>query len=121
MKTLKLVRLAMFDSSAPQTPGITKKGEVYRLVSPLLGNGILTAEGAEHTKVRKVAEMAFGLDALELTCSTAHHLMQTRYNPHIDASFDPTIGGARVKVYDHMLKLTLDTLGEGTSVTNNIK
>ena len=87
--------------------GSTTKGKVYRLVRPLIGDGLLAAAGVEHARQRRTAELGFKLEALELTATTAATLMRTRYAPYVDAR-----GASDVDVYELMLKLTLDVLGE---------
>jgi cytochrome P450 len=87
--------------------GTTTKGKVYRLVKPLIGDGLLASAGEEHARQRRTSELGFKLEALELTCATCASLMSTRYCPYVDAQ------RSAVDVYELMLKLTLDVLGEG--------
>jgi hypothetical protein len=51
------------------------------------------------------------LVCVQLTCATAATLMDTRYCPYVDTQPVDTA----VDVYELMLKLTLDVLGEGAS------
>jgi cytochrome P450 len=47
--------------------GTTTKGKVYRLVRPLIGDGLLASAGEEHARQRRTSELGFKLEALEVT------------------------------------------------------
>ena len=66
-KALLTRRSSKTPRGVPRQVGTTTKGKVYRLVRPLIGDGLLASAGEEHARQRRTSELGFKLEALEVT------------------------------------------------------
>lgn len=81
----------------------TRKSMALQLTRPLLGNGLLTADGSEHMRHRRVIQPLF------------HHRRIATYVTDMTEAARVTSscwrGGARIDVAEAMSELTLDIIG----------
>ncbi|HTY71869.1 MAG TPA: cytochrome P450 [Actinomycetes bacterium] len=82
----------------------TTKGPGLQLTRPLLGNGLLTSEGEEHRRVRRLVAPAFSPKRLAGYVDT--------FAGRTEAMLERWSDGATVDVYDEMGALTLDIVGQ---------
>ncbi|KAF8203491.1 cytochrome P450 [Mycena galopus ATCC 62051] len=88
-----------------------QKGYVsHKIVTNLLGNGLLAVETAEHKRQRKIVNPAFGVPQIRgLTAIFNQKSVQLRdiWNREIGDS-----GSSRIDIFGWLRKMTLDVIGE---------
>ncbi len=80
------------------------KGFNYRRMEPFLGRGLLTAEGEEHLRNRRLAQPAFHRNRISGFAD-----LMGRHTAKMLAAWAP---GAPMDVHAQMMKLTLSVVGE---------
>lgn len=94
-----LVKYVMQDNHLNYTKGFN-----YRRMEPFLGKGLLTSEGEEHLRNRRLAQPAFHRQRI----AGFADLMSR----HTDRMLESWAPGAKLDVHTEMMKLTLSVVGD---------
>jgi cytochrome P450 len=92
----------------------TTKGPAVQRTRPLLGNGLLTSEGDEHRRARRLVGAAFAPSRLDRYATTIIHETRQLASEWRD--------GGSIDLHHEMVELTLRVVGRtllGTDVTDN--
>ncbi len=100
-----LVKYVMQDNHVNYTKGFN-----YRRMEPFLGRGLLTSEGEEHLRNRRLAQPAFHKQRI-----AGFAELMARHTERMLSGWAP---GAKLDVHAEMMKLTLSVVGEALFSTD---